>query len=74
MRGGRVGRKRDGDFGAALQQHGGAERAAAGGHELVGDEAAGLGAGDGELIGEEAVEALDPVGHDAKHDGHGSAA
>src|SRR5258705_3453183 len=62
------------DFRAALEQARRRQRASGAGHEFVGDEASGLRAGDSELIGEEAVEALGGARHDAKDDGHGSAA
>src|SRR5206468_3363276 len=49
----------------------GAERLSGGGDALVGDEAGGDGAREGELIGEEAVEALGLGDGDAEGDGGG---
>src|SRR5207247_522465 len=65
-----------GNEGAALELHGRAERPTGGGDALVGDEAGGDGAGKGELVREEAVEALGLRDGDAEGDGghHGSAA
>src|SRR5258708_6595924 len=66
-----VGRELDGDFGAALEQGGRAQRAVGGRHELLGDETGGLCARQRELVGEKAVEALGGRGRDAEPDGEG---
>ena len=68
----RFGGKLDAHLRAALEQRRGAQRPAAGGDALVGDETGGLGAGQGELVGEKAIEALRRGDRDAKHD-HGAA-
>src|SRR3989442_9558751 len=68
-----IGRKFDGDFGAAFEHRGGAQRFATGGDALVGDETSGLGAGEGELVGEKSTEAFRTC-DDAERDVQGSAA
>src|SRR3989442_13831726 len=67
-----IGRKFDGDFGAAFEHRGGAQRFATGGDALVGDETSGLGAGEGELVGEKSIEAYRTC-DDAERDVQGSA-
>ncbi len=58
----------DGDQLAAGEDPGGAGGLAVDGHRLVGDEPGGLGAGEAELVGEEAVEALGLRGDDGELD------
>ena len=74
----RLTRNLDRDFHAPLEQRGSAERLSRGGDAFVGDEAGGLRAGEGELVGEKAVEPFRDRDEDAERGrvvaGHGAGA